>query len=357
MPTPATPNNPKELMLKRQGRIRLAAFLSLILLVGVVILKVDNMLVSCLLASVISYLFAPLVSYFERRGVDRVLATTALFAVTGLVLGILGAVLVPLLGESIQALQQDLPKYAAGISRLISSLEQKLKAVQDIGIALDVNSQIQDRLLPASERFFSALPQIVSRLFTVILLAPFFAFFIIKDGRQLSRNMLALVPNNLFELTYNIYHQINDQMGQFIRARLLESAIVGFVTWVGLLIIGFPFSEVLAIIAAVTNLIPYIGPIIGLVPAVILALVNSASAFDISMLLLVYFVAQIIDAAFIIPMVVAKIVNLHPVTVIVVIIIGAQLMGVVGMLISIPVASAIKVTVGTIFRYMTDYRV
>src|SRR6202008_4139740 len=103
------------------------------------------------------------------------------------------------------------------------------------------------------------------------------------------RNLLALVPNNLFELNYNIYHQINDQMGQFVRARLLEALIVGLVTWVGLMMIGFPFTEFLAIFAAVTNLIPYIGPVIGTIPAVALAMVNGATPLDMSLLLLVYF--------------------------------------------------------------------
>lgn len=353
----APAQNPREQVLRRQSFIRLGAFLSVLLVSGVVILKVDNMLVSFLLAFVISYQLGPLVNFLERKNIDRVFATTALFLIFGVVLGVIGYLTFPLLGERIQALQSDAPKYISGVTRLMQNLETKLKFLQSSGLDIDLGGKIQERLLPATEKFFGALPKYVTKFLTVMLLAPFFAFFMIKDGRNFSRTLLALVPNNLFELTYNIYHQINDQMGQFVRARLLEAVIVGFVTWVGLLMIGFPFAEVLAVFAAVTNLIPYIGPVIGTIPAVILAMVNGATPLEMSLLLLVYFIAQLIDAAFIIPVVVAKIVDLHPVTVIVVIIIGAQLMGVVGMLISIPVASALKVTIGTIFRYLTDYRV
>ncbi len=347
----------REQVLRRQSLIRLIAFLSVLVVTGTIVLKVENMLVSCLLAFVISYLLGPLVNVLERKNVNRVFATTALFLITGVALGLAGYLTFPLLAERIQVLQVDSPKYVEGITRLMQSWEHKLRFLQNMGLDIDLGSKIQERLLPATEGFFAALPTYVSKFLTVMLLAPFFAFFMIKDGRNFSRTLLALVPNNLFELTYNIYHQINDQMGQFVRARLLEAAIVGLVTWVGLLMIDFPFAELLAVFAAVTNLIPYIGPVIGTIPAVILAMVNGASALDMSLLLLVYFIAQLIDAAFIIPVVVAKIVDLHPVTVIVVIIIGAQLMGVVGMLISIPVASAMKVTIGTIFRYLTDYRV
>lgn len=323
----------------------------------VIILKVDNMLVSCLLAFVFSYMIGPVVNYLERRNIDRVLATVVLFAVTLAVIGVGAYLAFPFLAERIAGMQADAPKYVDGVTRLIEGAEAKLSFLRNSGLNIDLSKHLQERLLPATEKFFAALPDLISKFLTVMLLAPFFAFFMIKDGRHFSRTLLALVPNNLFELTYNIYHQINDQMGQFVRARLLEALIVGFVTWIGLVIIRFPFAEVLAVFAAITNLIPYIGPVIGTVPAVILAMVNGASAFDMSLLLLVYFVAQLIDAAFIIPVVVAKIVDLHPVTVIVVIIIGAQLMGVVGMLISIPFASAMKVTIGTIFRYLTDYRV
>jgi putative permease len=349
--------NIREQILRRQSRIRLAAFLGVILFTGLIILKVENMLVSSLLAFVLSYLVGPLVNILERKNVDRVFATTAIFILMGIVIGLTAWLTIPLLTDRLQVLQADAPKYLEGLTRLFRSIEGKLAFLQRAGVHFDIGSQIQDKLMPYTADFFTVLPNLVKKFVTVMLLAPFLAFFMIKDGRQFSRNLLALVPNNLFELTYNIYHQINDQMGQFVRARLLEAAIVGLVTWVGLMMISFPFAELLAIFAAATNLIPYLGPVIGTIPAVILALVNGASPVEMILLFTVYFVAQLIDAAFIIPVVVAKIVDLHPVTVIVVIIIGAQLMGVVGMLISIPVASAFKVTVGTIFRYLTDYRV
>lgn len=352
-----TKSNTREQILKRQSLIRLFAFLSVITTTFIVVLKVDNMLVSCLLAFVFSYMIGPLVNILERKNIDRVLATTVLFVIIGLGIGAAFYFSLPSISDQITSIQADSSKYIEGISKLIEKIQLKLSFLKATGIEINVSQVLQEKVLPATNDFFAALPQFISKLLTVLLLAPFFAFFMIKDGRNFSRMLLSLVPNNLFELTYNIYHQINDQMGQFVRARLLEAAIVGFVTWVGLFLIDFPFAEMLAVFAAITNLIPYVGPVVGTVPAVIIALVNGASPVELALLFSVYFVAQIIDAAFIIPMVVAKIVDLHPITVIVVIIIGAQLMGVVGMLISIPFASALKVTIGTIFRYLTDYRV
>ena len=164
------------------------------------------------------------------------------------------------------------------------------------------------------------------------------------------------MPNNVFELALNLNYQINRQMGDFIRARLLEAAIVGFVIWVGLAIIGFPYASILAVFAALTNLIPYVGPFIGAIPALIIGIVNNDPTFTLFLVALTYLIAQLIDIIFIIPMVVAKIVNLHPVFVVVVIIIGSQLMGILGMVISIPVASALKLTVTAVYDHLIYFR-
>ena len=187
-------------------------------------------------------------------------------------------------------------------------------------------------------------------------MAPFFAFFLLKDGRNITKKVLALVPNSIFELVLDLHHQINDQMAQFVRARLLEAGIVGLAVWAGLAAFSFPYAFLLASFAALLNLVPYLGPFIGAAPAVIMALINSNMEYGLLIVISVYSFAQLLDIFFIIPLVVAKIVDLHPVTVVVVIIIGAQLLGVLGMLISIPVTSALKVTFTALHNHLTQFR-
>jgi putative permease len=184
----------------------------------------------------------------------------------------------------------------------------------------------------------------------------------LRDGRRVSRGVLAMVPNDLFELALRLHHQINDQLGGFIRARFFEAAIVGLVVLVGLEVFGFPYATLLALFAALTNLIPYVGPIIGAVPAILIALLSpeiaatSSSSINLILITSVYFAAQLIDVALIIPLVVARIVNLHPVTVIIVIIVGAEVMGVLGMMISIPVASVLKLTFTAVYEHLMEFR-
>ena len=104
------------------------------------------------------------------------------------------------------------------------------------------------------------------------------------------------------------------------------------------------------------NVIPYLGPLIGIMPAVIISFANGGHESSLFWLLVIYGGAQILDALLIVPFVVAKIVDMHPVTVILAILVGSQTMGVLGMIICIPVFSALKVTVNAIYKHLVDFR-
>ncbi|MBW1643064.1 MAG: AI-2E family transporter [Deltaproteobacteria bacterium] len=120
--------------------------------------------------------------------------------------------------------------------------------------------------------------------------------------------------------------------------------------------VGFEYALLLAVFAGLSNLIPYIGPVVGAIPAVLIVLVNSVPGLEFLIVIAVYIVAQLIDNFFIIPLVVAKIVNLHPVTVAIVIIIGAQIEGILGMIISIPVACILKLTITTNYSHLVEFQ-
>ena len=112
----------------------------------------------------------------------------------------------------------------------------------------------------------------------------------------------------------------------------------------------------MAVFAGATNLIPYVGPLIGAVPGLLVAVINQNSSGTLALVGAIYVIAQAVDMLFIIPLVVAKIVDLHPVTVVIVIIVGSQIMGVLGMIISVPVASIIKLTFTEFYNHVVDFR-
>lgn len=342
--------------LKRERLIRAFAVVGIVVLCLLAMLTVENMLLAFVLGFVINYLFSPFVNGIERNGIPRKKGVSFLFLTTGFLIALAAYMLMPKVGEQILLLKNEFPKYSKGIADLVGSFEQSLNRIFPEVYKVDLSKSAEAMLSSASKGIFDGLPSFISTSVSVMLLAPLLAFFMLVDGQKAVKKLLEIVPNNFFEPALNLQYQINAQIGGFVRARLLEATIVGAVVWIGLIIIDFPHSLFFAVFAGLTNLIPYIGPVIGAVPALLVALVNGMGGMDVLGLAGVFVFAQLVDNVFIVPMVVAKIVNLHAVIVMVVIILGAQVGGVIGMIISIPVASIIKLTVSTIYQHMTEFR-
>lgn len=343
-------------IIKRERRFKLAAVITILSVCLVVLLAVPGMLVSFLLAFVISYLFKPAVNWLERKGIERTLSILILYTATGLFVGITGKVVVERVSSQIETLQKDFPNYVDGVNKLIKAKEAKFNSSFNSFFKLDISNRATDWVSQNGATWLNEIPNIISNLLTTLILAPFFAFFMLRDGRIIVHRLLSLVPNQLFELSLNVTYQINQQLGGFIRARLLESVIVGAVVWIGLLLLGTPYPALNAFFAGVTNLIPYIGPVIGAAPAIVLSVINQDPTTTTALIGIVFLAAQLVDMLFIIPLVVAKIVDLHPVTVVIVIIIGSQIMGILGMIISVPVASVIKLTTTEVYNHLTGTR-
>ncbi|MGE3974015.1 MAG: AI-2E family transporter [Bdellovibrionales bacterium] len=347
----------EEKFIRREMRLKLLVVAVLFICATLIILKVDNMLVSLVIAMVITYSLNPLVSALERGGLDRTTAVLIPYFGLGAIFTFSIVMLSPLISAQIDSINAELPVYQEGLKTLADRLNNSLMSLAGPMAKEHITDKITPMVTGWLQSSLSGIPVVAGQIFTISILAPFFAFFMLKDGRVMGRRFLSFVPNSFFELALNLTHQINQQMGGFIRAKALESVIVATVTWIGLALIGFPYSTLLAVFAGITNLIPYVGPIIGMVPAFVIALVNKDTTVTILLMSTVYLVGQIIDMIVIIPLVVAKIVNLHPVTVVVVIIIGSQLMGILGMIISIPVASVIKLTTTAIYNHIIGFRV
>ncbi|MBK9293778.1 MAG: AI-2E family transporter [Oligoflexia bacterium] len=351
-----SPQEVRQKVIKRIGLIKLLAFLLIITTAMVIVLAIPGMLGAFILAFVITFVFKPFVSFFERKGLSTTWAVSIPFLVSSVLVAGSVTLLLPILVQQISTLQAEVPKYISQVSDMTKAKSLTINTVLSQFTDIDIAEQVMSYVQKSSTEFLTTLPNAISLALSTLILAPFFAFFMLSDGRMFSKKLLAFVPNNLFELALNLHFQINRQMGGFIRARILESALVGGIVWIGFLIIGFPYAAFLALLAGVTNIIPYIGPIIGAAPAIVIAFANGYSALMIGIVIAIYVLAQVLDMLLVIPLVVAKIVNLHAVTVVVVIIIGGQIMGILGMIISIPVASIIKLIFTEFYNHIVDFR-
>lgn len=343
-----------KIRLKRINIIRLLTFIGILLILSSVLFLINNLFISLLLAFVISYLVRPLIVYLERANLNYNTSLILIFLTGFILITLFGIWGFPLISDQLKHLQTEWPRYSEGLLNLIKSIELQIK--NWLGLTIHLQEIGKKQLLPLGHIILQDLPSLLLQISSVLLLAPFLAFFMLKDSSKIAKRFMLLVPNSVFEMVLELQYKINKQLGEFIRARFVEALIVGIVTAIGLSVISFPFAFLLGSFAILTNLIPYIGPIIGAIPAIIIALVNNYETLDLTLVVGVYMVAQFIDAGILIPLLVARIVNLHPVTVVLLIILGGQFMGVLGMIISIPLANALKVTALAVYEHITQFK-
>ena len=343
----------KKAKIQKLNAVRLISFAAVFImgLAGLIFIK--GLFMTLLLASVISISVRPLADLLCRFHISRGLAVFAVFvaAVTGLSYVCVWSF--PFLSSQFLHLKTEFPVYIEKISLLIAR-QQALFESNVFALNINLAEKPAAWLSSLGAAFFKEFPAALAQSLTILSLAPFFAYFMAKSELGLSRNLFAFVPNPVFEMILGLHHKINQQIGVFVRAKLLEALCVGLIVGVGLSLVQFPFAVLLAVFAGCMNIIPYLGPLIGAVPVFLVGLANGYEPSRLALIMAVYFSSQVIDYFVLVPFLLARIVNLHPLTVIIIIIAGAQFMGIAGMIISIPLANALKVSVAAVHQHLAD---
>lgn len=331
----------------------LAIFTSVANLLALVRAASAGLFLPLLLSLIATFLLGPLVQLIEGEKISR---TTSIFTVYLLIALLVWGVIswfLPHVREMWTSLQADLPRYTARLIELVRQME----SAQQRHLPFLDGYGLQDRARGILEEtvagVLAATPRSLLRIGGLILLIPLFTFFFLRDGQRILRGCIALAPNRYFEMAHDLSWLVSRQMGHFIRGRILEAFIVGLVVAVGLSFTDIRYVPLLGVFAGVTNLIPYVGPLIGLVPGLLIALVDLGLGPQFWWIVIVYLlIAQVIvDNFILIPILISRVSNLHPLLVILAIIMGGKLYGVLGMIIGVPVASILKIGIREIYLY------
>ncbi|KAA3610343.1 MAG: AI-2E family transporter [Calditrichaeota bacterium] len=293
-------------------------------------------------SAVIAYILDPIASYMEAHGLSRMQATLLIFFSLGLTIALLFYLLVPSLLIELNFLQEGIGGSQA--SELINKLEQTIHKTIPVLSGQDLNlyEKLQGSLQNLAQSFFTIIVDIVSVLSTSIII-PFAVFFILKDGRKMKKNLVSVIPNKYFEMFLNLVHKVDLQLGGYLRGQFLDSLIIGLLAIIALWILGIKYFVLIGIFAGLANMIPYVGPLSGMVMAVSVVFLNNGSGQEIAWVLVAFAIIQLIDNVLVQPLVLARSVNLHPLIIIFAIIIGGEFFGIIGMLIAIPVTGILKV--------------
>jgi len=335
----------------------LSIFSSASTIISLVQTATTGLFVPILLSLIVTFLLDPMVTFVERENISRTSSIFLIYLLVAALLLLAVTWISPHWQDMWNSLRTDLPRYT---SKSIALLREGQATLLDRFPYIE-HYDLPGRARTLAEQLLAQIlvetPKSALRLGSLMILVPLFSFFFLRDGSRILRLCVALTPNRYFEMAHDLSSLVSRQMAHFIRGRILEAIIVGLVVTAGLSLTDIRYAPILGLFAGVTNLVPYIGPIIGMVPGILIALVDLGMGGQFWWIVIVYIlIAQIIvDNFILIPILISRVSNLHPLWVILAIIMGGKLYGVLGMIIGVPVASAIKIALLEIRHYRSTF--
>ena len=224
--------------------------------------------------------------------------------------------------------------------------------------------QMQDKILGfvigQSQSIFNVIGTSAKGAFSVFttgVIILFLTFFLLNSGHQMKKAFIQVVPNRFFEPALALIQGLDRQLGDYLRSRLIQTIILSIIAAIGYWILGLRFAILIGIIAGLANLIPYIGPFIGTIPAIIVVFLESrfGPGWSLLAVIILTLAIQIIDNAIITPLIIGKSVELGPVTTIVVVLLGEQLLGLIGLLMAVPIAAMCKLIIEEVWTQFKGY--
>jgi|YelNatPaOPRAMG01_1025707.scaffolds.fasta_scaffold00245_11 Predicted permease len=293
-----------------------------------------------LLSTLLSFLLSPLVSALERRGLSRIISIIVIYFGITLFFVFLVRAFLPALVLQVTTLEKSVQTtdFAGKLQWIQVEVQKKLPFLK-----LDqITNRIEQFGLSITGESLSLITSAASVIMTIVIV-PFVTFFFLKDGDKMVRLFIEHIPNKYFEMSLNVLHKIEIQLGKYIRAWMTEAAIVGALSVTGLLVIGVNYGVLVGVLAGIANLIPYLGPLVGAIPAILISITQTGDLSMVVPIIILFVGIRLADDVIIVPALYSKSASMHPLTIIFVLLVAAELKGIVGMVLAIPTYTIFKV--------------
>ncbi|MBC99605.1 MAG: hypothetical protein CME63_17805 [Halobacteriovoraceae bacterium] len=334
----------------KREKIKLVFFFLILIIFTLLLLLMPRVSTPLIFGYVIYLIINPAVPALEKLGVNRLGSILIVFSSLIFFSTYPFIKIVPTISSEVENIQYYVPKIEGFVTKKYKELKYEVKDKTSYEIDDKYFYEAVDWVKNTSGSVLLNVPNFLASFLEWIFLIPLIVFFLLKDGRSFKRSFLRLIPNSVFERFYHLSYQFNRKLGDYIFAKFVEASIVGLIITSGLLIMEVRFALLFGIIAAVTNIIPYVGPVLGFVPASLFAFAEYGYGTTSGAIITLYLIANAIDMALVFPILVSKIVDLHPLTVVVSVILGSQWLGIVGMIVSIPVAAAFRLILDEVYK-------
>jgi predicted PurR-regulated permease PerM len=311
----------------------------------IVLYLMRDFLGAFVLGAAIAFLIQPAVNRVTSLGAPRILAIALIFVVIIVALAGVLFLIVPLVVSEVSQLQTQAPGLASAAQARINSLQGS--PIQIFGITVDlkgseetINAHLKDYLLG---QFGNAVTIGVTALTTVLQLVLMFivAFLLSLDALAVRRLLRRIVPNDYRSDFDQIWRKVRKMLYAYVRGQLIIAALIGVLSGIACAALGLADPIALGLIAGVTALIPYLGPFIGAIPAILVGL--AAAPVKALLIALIYIFISNVILNFVYPKVVGDAVRLPPILVIVAFIAGFSWAGILGMFVAVPIAATLRI--------------
>lgn len=295
---------------------------------------------------IIAWLFDPLVKFLQKKGLRRGIGTLLTYLVIIGVLSLIIGEIIPLMSEQLNELIKTVPSIIDSSKVWLDGIFDNLKSIDGINIE-NVKNEIFEKIALAGANITANMPSlfvnIVKNFFSGmgnIVIGFIIGFYLLISFDNVNDTFITLFPKKMQKDTRDLVYQVNTSLRKFVVGASFDSSIIFVISAIGFLIAGLKAPFLFAFFCGITNVIPFAGPYIGGIPAVIVAFSQSTGTGIFVLLIIV--VVQFLEGNFIQPLVMSKITKLHPVTIMIGLLVFGHFFGILGMFISTPVIAAVK---------------
>jgi predicted PurR-regulated permease PerM len=307
------------------------------------------------LGAALAYLLSPLVAWAENFAVRRTVAVAAVYAGISALVLVSMLVLGPRFGGEVATLVERLPAFAdrvdAAADRAVAELLVMVPATRRLLPAGGFHGGFTERLLEGRAFSPGDLFEHAGYLFLLLILVPFFAFFMLRETRWLTAYVMDRLPPAHVETSVAVWCEIDSIIGRYLRGVALDALAIGVLAAVGLWAIGVPYPLLLGVLAGLANCVPFIGPLLSAVAATIVVLAQNQGLAGAGRVVALFLVLKALDDSVIQPLTIGRNLHLHPMLLLASVVAGNQAFGILGMILAVPVVTVLQETVRLLLEH------